>query len=455
MDYTDAHKVLNGIAGISEKGEHMRWFALAVMAASIGSLVSGPASATDEDSIVRGGRLYDHWIREARIRAPSQTQPLVASKRNGLSGADTWRCVTCHGWDYKGNNGFIGIRNRQGSDPAAIVKVLKDGTHGYEAFLLERDLLNLANFVSTGQIDSQAVIEASRREKAAAASYDKVFGTLCANCHGQDGSQLREVSPLGDSARQRPFEALHVLTNGHPGREMPALSVLGTDVAAKMMAYLQTLPTLNLATSIAKGGRLYDDWQTEVGAQSQVLPHPAYPRNGFYANDASLTWRCSSCHGWDYQGNQGDYAKGRYATGIKGIRAMAGVDPMRIGAVLRDATHRFDVALKQRDLQDLANFVSAGQVDMEAVIDRKSGSVRGDAGRGGPYYRTICAGCHHLDGQVSGSPPLGRVVRANPWYGLHTILNGHAAEEMPALRELDRQVVIDILAHAQSLPDTR
>lgn len=438
-----------------KKGGSMKWLTFAAVAALVGSLVPGAASATDEASTVRGGRLYDHWSREARIRPPSEAHPLLAVKKSGLTNTDTWRCVACHGWDYQGSNGFVGIRASHGKDTATILAVLKNPSHRYDELMRERDLIDIANFVSKGQINTLAVTDAVRRTNPAAASSTRLYSTVCANCHGANGSQLREVSPLGDSARQRPLEVMHVLMNGHPGGDMPALSALGSDMAARVLVNLQTLPTLDMAASIVHGGRLYDNWQQEAKTQRQALPHPAYPRSGFYANDASLTWRCTACHGWDYLGSQGDYATGRHATGIKGIRAMAGADPARIGAVLRDATHRYDAVLKQRDLLDLANFVSAGQMDMDVIIDRKSRRVNGDAVRGSAYFRTLCVGCHGPEGQSAGSPPLGREVRANPWSALHTLMNGHPDEKMPALRELDRQVLIDLLTHTLGLPDTR
>ncbi len=426
------------------------WFVL------MGWLVAGFAAATDEASIVRGGRLYDHWSRESKERPPSSLHPALTHKRNDVIAADTWRCKECHGWDYKGNHGFTGIRNRQGNDPAAIVAVLKDATHGYGGLMSENDLLDLANFVSRGQTDTQKVIEAGRRAKTTAATDEKYYGTICAACHGLDGSRLREVPPLGDTARQRPHEVLHVILNGHPGGTMPALSALGADFAVRILAVLQTLPTPSLAVSIARGGRLYDDWQVEVGAQRQALPHPAYPVTAYFASDAPLTWRCKECHGWDYEGNQGHYAKGRHATGIKGMRGMAGAEPSRIVAILRNSAHRYDAVLQERDLQDLANFVSLGQLDMHAAIDRQSGRARGDAGRASPYYRTICAACHGTDGKrIITAVPLGRVARSNPWESLHKIANGHPNEKMPALRELDPQLLIDILAHLQGLPEAR
>jgi thiosulfate dehydrogenase len=40
----------------------------------------------------------------------------------------------------------------------------------------------------------------------------------------------------------------------------------------------------------------------------------------------------------------------------------------------------------------------------------------------------------------------------NPWEVMHKILNGQPGESMPALRALDRQIVVDIMAHLSTLP---
>lgn len=427
------------------------WTLLALVVA--GLLAPGLSVAADEASVVRGGRLYDDWSREAKERPPGTPHPAFTVK-SSASAANTWRCKECHGFDYKGSAGMVGIRGRQGGDVAAIVAVLKNGTHRYEGLLQDSDFIDLANFVSKGQIDMQASIESARQPKAPAASYENYYVTICANCHGPDGARLREIPLLGDTARQRPFEVLHVVLNGHPGGEMPALRALGVDTAARMLNFLQTLPSTNMAASVAHGGRLYDNWQAEPGARRQALPQPFYPRTAYYANDAEMTWRCKSCHGWDYQGNQGNYASGRYATGIKGIRAMAGADPAQIVSVLRNPTHQYGAVLKERDLQDLANFVSAGQIDMDTAIDRQSRRARGDAGKGGGYFLTMCAGCHGSDGKKL-TAPLGRLTRTNPWGALHAMQNGHPDEKMPALRELDMRFLLDTLAYVQSLPETR
>ncbi len=413
------------------------------------------ARAADPASLVRGGRLYDNWVAETKSRAPNHANPVFKTKQVRVAAPDTWRCVECHGWDYKGKHGVIGIQGRQKADPAAIAALLKDANHGYDELLDEHDRLDLANFVASGQADMSRLVGLAQRVKPGQTSADKVFATVCAVCHGLEGDRLREIAPLGDSARQRPAEVMHVALNGHPGGNMPALRTLGEDTAVNMLAYLQTLRSLNLVASVANGGRLYDDWQVHTGGQRQALPHPAYPPKAYYANSANETWRCKECHGWDYKGDQGQYAKGTHATGIKGIRALAGADPGKTMLVLRDSKHFFGAVLKHRDLQDLANFVSYGQIDMDTVIDPKTGLARGDAIKGQAHYRTMCSSCHGLEGAYVAKRHIGKVSRGDPWHSLHNMLNGHPDDTMPALRELDPAVSKDILAHIQTLQERR
>jgi len=434
----------------------MKRTTFATLVAVSASLITSVASATDMASIVRGGRLYDNLSQELKIRTPNRPNPAFKTQQVRVAIADTWRCSQCHGWDYKGANGVVGITGKLKADPAAIVAVLKNPTHvGYEELLDDGDRLDLANFVAYGQTDMPKLVDAAKHVKANANSSEKIFATVCANCHGLEGDRLRQIPPLGDAARQRPFEILHVAFNGHPGGDMPALRSLGDDTVTKMLAYMQTLRSVNLPSSIANGGRLYDDWQAQLGGRLQALPHPSYPVKGYYANVPSETWRCKECHGWDYKGNQGAYASGIHATGTKGIRAMVGADPAKIMGVLSSSVHLFGNVMKYRDLLDLANFVSAGQVDVDKIIDVRTGKAKGDAAQGAPHFRTMCAACHSLDGRSPGKRFIGRVSNEDPYHALHNMLNGHPDDTMPALREVDPKVINDLLAHMQSLPVKR
>jgi len=429
------------------------FFALAALSAS---LVIPVAGAADMASVVRGGRLYDNIAQELKVRTPNKPNPAFKTQQERVSPADTWRCVACHGFDYKGANGIKGINGKSKADPASIVAVLKNSTHEvYEELLDQGDLQDLADFISAGQTDALKLVEGAKHVKGGPGTAEKIFATVCANCHGLEGDRLRQIPPLGDSARQRPTEVLHVAFNGHPGGDMPALRTLGDDAVVKILAYMQTLRSVNLPSSIANGGRLYDDWQAQLGGRLQALRHPAYPANGYFANVPSETWRCKECHGWDYKGAQGAYASGVHATGTKGIRGMAGADPAKVMAVLRSSSHLFGNVMKYRDLLDLANFVSYGQHDVDKIVDPKTGAARGDAAAGAPHYRTMCAGCHGLDGRSPGKRFIGRVSKEDPLHALHNIFNGHPDDVMPALREVEPKVINDLLAHMQTLPARR
>ena len=172
-------------------------------------------------------------------------------------------------------------------------------------------------------------------------------------------------------------------------------------------------------------------------------------KDGKYGKDAS--WRCKECHGWDYSGKDGAYAKGAHATGIKGIGGAKGKEPAAIVAVLRDKTHGYTAAqLSDKDAADLALFVSKGQIDMARYID--GGKVKGSADKGEVYFNTLCAGCHGLDGKkLKDAPPLGSVAD-NGAEMMHKLINGQPGEAMPALRALDHQIAADIAVYLTKLP---
>jgi len=210
--------------------------------------------------------------------------------------------------------------------------------------------------------------------------------------------------------------------------------------------------TAEMESSLARGGKLYDKWYGVIKVDKPTESHPLYPSSANYADKPASTWRCKECHGWDYMGKDGAYASGKHATGIKGISGMKGAEPADVVAILKADEHGFGSVLTNKDLMDLANFVSQGQIDMDPFIDRASKAPQGDAVKGAAYYNTICAGCHGVDGK---SPkemkPFGALM-SNPWEVMHKILNGQPGEQMPALRALDRQIVVDIMAHMTTLP---
>jgi len=470
MQSTSSHPRLNAHPnGLSRKGARAAWQSAAVVLAvcfgtlAIADLATRPP---DEDlsSIVRGARLYDRWYAEIGEGAPRTSHPAYPADAYFAAQPErNWRCTECHGWDYKGRagayssgdhyTGIVGIQSMEGAAPDRIIAVLKDDTHRYGSALEQQEFRDLANFVRQGQIDMDAFIDRSTKiAKGDAASSKVYFSTICANCHGKDGQKFRNIPSLGKTARENPWKALHTILNGHPGENMPALRAFNPQILVGILAHAQTLPTEEILASIVRGGRLYDNWYKETGNPAPVEPHPSYPEDKAFANKPKANWRCKECHGWDYLGSSGVYSEGTHYTGISGIQRMAGVDPGEIIRVLTDSVHRYDGLLDRRDLEDLANFVSNGQVEMNRYIDRETSTAKGDMTKHIAYFTTICATCHGVDGRkIITMRPLGEFARRNPWATLHRMLNGHPDEEMPALRVLERGLLADILAYVQSL----
>lgn len=206
------------------------------------------------------------------------------------------------------------------------------------------------------------------------------------------------------------------------------------------------------ASSIMRGGELYDKWYKVIDVDAPKESHPLYPKEGKYADKAKANWRCKECHGWDYKGKDGAYSSGKHHSGIKGIQGMKGAAPDKVIQLLKDNKHGYGDKLNAGDLQDLAMFVTQGQIDMDKYIDASTKAPKGNKTKGAAYYNTICAKCHGKDGKLPKEmKPFGKQM-GNPWEVMHKILNGQPAEKMPALRTLDHQIVADIMAHMTTLP---
>ena len=94
---------------------------------------------------------------------------------------------------------------------------------------------------------------------------------------------------------------------------------------------------------------------------------------------------------------------------------------------MKDSTHGFDGKMSDQDFTDLANFVTRGQFDIDAIIDRATKQARGDGAKGERYYNTVCVGCHAKDGkEPEDMKPLGALANKNPWEIIQKIQNGPA-----------------------------
>jgi thiosulfate dehydrogenase len=210
--------------------------------------------AEDDSSIARGGLLYDKWFKVTGAKKPTETHKAWPAANTKKSGNATWRCKSCHGWDLKGKDGayakgsyLTGIKGLGGvanADTAKIIAVMKDKTHGMDGMMADQDMMDLANFVSKGQIDMATYIDyATKKVKGDAAKGAAYYNTVCAKCHGADGTLPKDmVATVGGLSNDNPWEIMHKIMNGQPAENMPAMRAFGPEVSADILAYSQTLP---------------------------------------------------------------------------------------------------------------------------------------------------------------------------------------------------------------------
>jgi len=149
------------------------------------------AAETDAGKIVRGGRLYDKWYKEAKLPEPTGNHVSWPASNTEKSGADTFRCKSCHGWDLLGNAGAYskgswftdikGVDGAAGKEPAAIVDILKGDAHGFGGVIADDDLTALAMFVAAGPIDMDPYIDrATKKATGDAAEGARLYESVCA-----------------------------------------------------------------------------------------------------------------------------------------------------------------------------------------------------------------------------------------------------------------------------------
>lgn len=465
--------------------------ALLVLVIAVMSVGCPPAPL--EGDAERGGALYDNWWAVTGDDAPVTNHPLWATRpdqeSNSRTGADTWRCKECHGWDYKGVDGAYGSGSHRTGFPGILdtddvtlrtkttqeVFDLLKTDHGYGAVLSDTDITDLAQFVLDGLLDTDDIIDESKAFIGDVEAGQTLFAGTCASCHGADG--LTPPPGAGDDfedfpgllADDNPWEFQHKVSFGQPGTAMPPqLAILTVAQIGDLGAFIQTLPTEPLppgTPNVLRGGQLYDQWWAVTGAAAPTTDHPLWatrPDEASNSRTGADTWRCKECHGWDYKGVNGAYGSGSHRTGFEGINNVAGATLRAKSAAdvfnLIKTDHGYGDVLEDSDILDLTEFVLAGQLDTDDIIDG-TGAYIGNPTAGQTLYGSACSACHGADGLMDppGSPDfedwVGLLSNDNPWEFQHKVSYGQPGSIMPGqAANLSVGEIGDLGAHAQTLP---
>ena len=207
--------------------------------------------------VVKGGRLYNNWMHETE-KKPTGNHPLYPASAK-KSGATTWRCKECHGWDGRGASGayshgshYTGIKGSvamMGQSVKQAMSAVISNNHEFGSYLTEEDLQDLGWYLTRAQLihEDRYIDAESKQVNGNPYKGGRIFQTICARCHGVDGKMMNfgssdEPEYLGTVAKDNPWEGLHNIRFGHPGQQMPALIAFPLQTQLDVLSYAQTLP---------------------------------------------------------------------------------------------------------------------------------------------------------------------------------------------------------------------
>ena len=251
-----------------------------------------------------------------------------------------------------------------------------------------------------------------------------------------------------------------LLLTGLLASGMIALFVISTGQTVQAGAAAQQNP------DIPKGAALYDNWFAALGKDPPPGDMPIWSRQSTNTRHGPDTWRCSECHGWDYQGKDGAYHQGSsHYTGFPSVYQQ--VQDMTVDEIVshlkgsKDPSHNFSTYIDDASLNSLAVFLKNGLIDDNQYIDSVTLRVKGGSEtNGATLYKNACSSCHGDDGQkitfrVEGTDmKLGQVAATDPWLFLHKSRFGNPGTHMAVGYNLGwtAQEGRDVLLYAQTLP---
>jgi len=432
--------------------------------------------------MIRGGKLYDTWWTEIAKDPPKDNMPLFDTQTTDKTkGASTWRCAECHGWDYKGvegvfakgshMTGFKGILADFGKDPAVILAALQGKTnpaHDFSKVMAAQDLVDLALFVSKGTMDMASVLNEDGSPKGKPADGKEKFDQVCSGCHGPDGNAINFKTPgnveyLAHTSNSNSWQFLHRMRFGIAVWPMPSAidNKFSDQDLANVLAYARSLPKTEGKAS--GGGQLFDKWYSVLGVKTPDGDQPLWKTQTINVRKGASTWTCRECHGLDYEGAAGMYAKGAHKTGFPGILASASKSEDDLEAALKgkmNADHDFSQLLNDVQIDAIVHWMKNEMFDMTSYVMADGVTVVGDKTHGQKIFDQTCAQCHGKDGKMlnfktpDAPEYVGTVAAAQPQDCLHRVAFGVPGFPMSAGLDLGLTIkdIADACAYSQTLP---
>ncbi|MBI5296036.1 MAG: c-type cytochrome [Chloroflexi bacterium] len=264
---------------------------LALVLVVLGTSLVFAGGVRQSKDVVAGAQLYDKWY-AVLGQQPEGDMPIWGRQStNSRSGAETWRCAECHGWDYRGVDGAYASGSHKTGFPSLMIlapslseeqivahlKGENDVQHDFSAYLDEASMQKVALFLKEGLIDDSKYIDsASLKVIDGDVGHGKsLFDATCSECHGADGAKIvfrgeGVEEYLGDVAHRDPYRFLHRTRFGVAGTTMPVGVTLGWTPAdgRDVLAYAQSLPEAQETAEVTGAGQGAEPAPQDVGGPS-------------------------------------------------------------------------------------------------------------------------------------------------------------------------------------------
>ena len=264
---------------------------LALVLVVLGTSLVFAGGVRQSKDVVAGAQLYDKWY-AVLGQQPEGDMPIWGRQStNSRSGAETWRCAECHGWDYRGVDGAYASGSHKTGFPSLMIlapslsedqivahlKGENDVQHDFPVYLDQASMQKVALFLKEGLIDDSKYIDsASLKVIDGDVEHGKsLFDATCAECHGADGAKIvfrgeGVEEYLGDVAHRDPYRFLHRTRFGVAGTTMPVGVTLGWTPAdgRDVLAYAQSLPEAQESVDVTGAGQGSEPAPQDVGGPS-------------------------------------------------------------------------------------------------------------------------------------------------------------------------------------------
>jgi len=224
------------------------------------------------------------------------------------------------------------------------------------------------------------------------------------------------------------------------------LGAVNNRIAGGTPIQARSAHTTGLDPSHVRGARIYDDFTIELGVTPPGGNPLAAAIDGGAIPAGANDWACSSCHGYDYEGNVtfngGAEINLQDLLPVRGRDEQFVMDMLDVGFTMSDGTvvHNYNGILTPQAMVDVADFVVNEIYDVHEVVSAARGQALGDPGEGDAMFNDSlaalptgvpafiradgsafnCAQCH--DGTVSTSvAELKVIANADPFRFIHRI----------------------------------